>query len=67
MFVEKNKCLLDRNSCMGAGFLDLKRVFDTVVRPDYRGRLRKKGGRTQTQLNRGQEAKSGEKTKGELY
>lgn len=30
MFVEKTKCLLDRNSCVGAVFLDLKRAFDTV-------------------------------------
>ncbi len=30
MFVEKTKCLLDRNACVGAIFLDLKRAFDTV-------------------------------------
>ena len=30
MFVEKTKCLLDRNSCVGAVSLDLKRDFDTV-------------------------------------
>ena len=32
-----------------------------------RGKLRIEERWTQTQLNRGQEAKSGEKTKGELY
>ena len=30
MFFEKTKCLLDRNSCVGAVFLDLKRAFDTI-------------------------------------
>ncbi len=30
LFVEKVKCLLDRNMCVGAVFLDLRKAFDTV-------------------------------------
>lgn len=30
MFMERTKCLLDRNGYVGAVFLDLKRAFDTV-------------------------------------
>lgn len=30
VFIEKVKCLLDRNPCVGAVFLDLKKAFDTV-------------------------------------
>lgn len=30
VFLEKVKCLLDKSSCVGAVFLDLKKAFDTV-------------------------------------
>lgn len=30
VFLEKVRCLLDKNGCVGAVFLDLKRAFDTV-------------------------------------
>lgn len=30
LFLEKVKCSPDKNSCVGAVFLDLKRAFDTV-------------------------------------